>query len=84
MKTHDIMSELRLNKTNNRTLTNKQQCNPENSNKEVSEVSKSETPSKTSKDVTDKKSQKVLLDRTNIKLKFESLILAQDERWRRA
>ena len=36
-KTHDIISELRYAMSRSRTLTNKQQCNPENSKKNCSE-----------------------------------------------
>ena len=68
------------------TLTNKQQCNPENSNKEVSEVSKNETPK--ASETEREKMQRIRKARrfclTGQTLKFESLILAQDERWRRA
>ena len=58
------------------TLTNKQQCNPEDSKRENSEKRRNKP-----KAVKRKEQLVVVLDR---KLFNESLILAQDERWRRA
>ena len=75
-KTHDIISELRR-EIQHRTLTNKQQCNPENSKKELFREQN-----------LNKVNERLNLARVNFdqrsKLKHESLILAQDERWRRA
>ena len=75
-RAHDNIWELRLIDEKHRTLTNKQQCNPEDSKRENSEKRRNKP-----KAVKRKEQLVVVLDR---KLFNESLILAQDERWRRA
>ena len=90
----DKISELRQIRKTDSTLTNKQQCDPEDSKERI--IQRTEKPKEA---VKKEGTSEVVLDRREggfrkrelfpklsflRKLKFESLILAQDERWRRA
>ena len=73
-----------------RTLTDKQQCNPEDSKKKEIFREKRTKPSKRSlKEISQWSLRRFELEKENphgsvVEIYVESLILAQDERWRRA